>query len=307
MNLRTLTRNILLSGGDILPDGQILPVIYEVDFSLRHARRAFSLHRETAPLSGFQGFCLERGRLYIVTLWEFLVLDARDFTILLRVAHPRFNQLHHAMPYRSGYALANTKRDEILFLDKSGAIEHSIHLTLGPEGCIYGEANANPNQSDDRCHPNFLFSLTDGSLYATLLRADCAVNVHAPEQRFHTGALGHPHAGHIYGNQVYFVTTEGFVSIHHKGVVMPVACMDMGRNYQERTKIGIPKGLLIDDGMAIVVFDRYAPKNGLALPDDWRILPSRVSVFELCSGMLVDEIVIGEGCGQLFSVSWGRS
>ena len=161
----------------------------------------------------FTGTALSDGRLYACCHTEVVWFDDWPATEPAgRVSIPGFNDLHHAIPWGDGLAVANTGLETVDHVSLEGELLARWDLLDGFPDARAIDPDTEYRRLDDTkphlVHANHLF-VRDGDLWITQLRASRAVQVEGDGQVNFTAGM--PHDGRYIRDRLAFTTTNGHV------------------------------------------------------------------------------------------------
>jgi len=154
----------------------------------------------------FTGVARRAGGWLQCTRTEVLVMSA-VFQVQRVISHPLFHDVHHAIPWRGGVAVASTGIDAILLLSADGELRERYDLGDG-RWCGEMRTVAFKDTKPRAAHPNYLFDHR-GELWATCLERGAAVHLRSGAQW--TIPHGPPHDGVAHAGLVWFTTVDGWL------------------------------------------------------------------------------------------------
>lgn len=254
----------------------------------------------------FTGFCFSGGTLFVCSFGEIVVFeDWPPQRPSGRITHPGFNDLHHCLPWADALAVANTGLETVDLVSLEGRLMERHDLLAGELDARPIDARRDYRRAGDtkphRRHVNQLFVYRD-ELWATQLCQRDAIRVLDPSRRLELGSAM-PHDGRWVGDRLLFTATGGSLLFAHpmRGVeeVVDLAPLTPGLD-----QLGWCRGVCADPrapGRYFVAFTAlrrsrwrefgYWIRWGHALP------PSRVALYDLRRGRLIESWGLGEGTG----------
>lgn len=152
--------------------------------------------------------------LWQCTRTEVLTLAWGSWTPLATWSHPRMHDVHHALPYDGGLAVASTGLDLVLQLNERGELRAEHWLGHGDFQRRFGQLrDARTLRFDHhkphQAHPNHLL-VHDGALHTTCLQTRELRRV-TPSPRPVWTFDAPPHDGRWLGDAWWFTTVDGHV------------------------------------------------------------------------------------------------
>jgi hypothetical protein len=274
----------------------------------------FRADAESAIL--FKSATRVKDMLYVCTQTEVLTLSLPDFAVQNHISLPSFNDLHHVNVNSNGRLLvANTGLDLVQEIGSDGTL-HRFWPTTTP--CKYDPI---PVDVDFRkvlttkphaTHVNHVFHIGD-EIWATRFNQKDAISLDDPERKIDI-AVGNPHDGYVYGNSVYFTTTNGHLVIADSDTLEIRNRIDLNEISGKNRALGWCRGVhAIGENLVIVGFSRFRPtayqenlrwlKHVFAPSQSANPLPTRIACYDLEKRAMEWEIDLEEsGINALFSI-----
>jgi len=254
----------------------------------------------------------EDGKLMLCSPTQAYVFDFENKEIVKEYNSTIYNDLHHILPFRDGYLLANTGLDSVVKINQSGEVEEIISTN---ETAVWDKfrkdvdyrkvASTKPHTN----HPNFVIDI-DGEMWVTRFHNKDAVNVLDRSQKIDI-AVGKPHDGHVFGDYIYFTTINGFIVKADKITKEVVERYDLNAIDTRGKDLGWCRSLYVDGDIAYVGFTRLrqtAIESNLrwlkgTIDNSKDRLPARIAKYDLSRKTLIDEFEIPDGFTDLiFSI-----
>lgn len=236
------------------------------------------------------------GRVYVCTSTEAVVMeDPSRPRVVHTFSHPSFNDLHHIIPYRDGYAVANTGLELIQFFDAAGRLTDSIDVleTIGATRERRADLDYRmiPDTKPHLVHPNHLQE-HEGRLWCTrFMQKDC-VNLFNPDERIDIG-VGNPHDGFIRDGRMFFTTTNGHIVMADPVRRKVERVWNIAAMAGTRDLLGWCRGLEVVGDRAFVGFTSFRTTRAREFVT-WvrhqaRHLPTRIVCVDLSETYIADE------------------
>ena len=267
------------------------------------------------PATDLTAASLQGDELIVCSRTEVMIMQWPSLTLIKRIEHPWFNDLHHAIRINGHIYVAATGVDAILSFDSSGQLlsaEHAQALPLwhrrDPEVDYRQVASTKPHDS----HPNFVFEL-DGNIWVTRFEQRDAVNLSNQDDRIDIG-VERVHDGHVADGKIYFTSVNGCIIIADGATRKVEEVIDLNEIDDRGRPLGWCRGLAIVGNLAYVGFSklrstkieenlrwikrRFGENKQLA-----EALPARVGVYDLSTQRLLKEIILpDEEMNTIFSI-----
>jgi hypothetical protein len=278
------------AGALLLVDWDAKEIVRELTYVSPEERRAPEGHML------FVHGHLTAGRLVVPTSTEVLFVDLERWQVANAVSLPIFNDLHHAIVVDDSLYVCNTGLQAVHRMTLAGEVSETFSASDCPTWDVYDpSADYRRTSTKPHCvHPNYLF-VAAGAIWVTRFEQRDAAQIGNLQKRLPV-EVGNPHDGVPAGDLVYFTTTNGFVVCIDPATGDTVRRVDLNAVDSRNCQLGWCRGIEpIDSRRALVGFSSFRPtrwKNMAhwVLDDGKYTLPSRIALYDLEAGRLLDEM-----------------
>jgi hypothetical protein len=246
------------------------------------------------------------------TRTEVLELGWGSWELRHRWSHPLLHDVHHALPYADGVAVASTGLDAVLCFDAERRLVARHWLGEGDFEQRFGGVTDHRTLPFDhhkphQVHPNHLLTL-DGALYATCLQTRELRRV-TPDPAVIWRFSGPPHDGRWLQDAWWFTTVDGQIVALDATLTRPVLTIDLAALHEEAGLIGWCRGIeRVGDRLFVgMTMLRATPGRELVRRlvrgAHGRKLPTRVIELDLQARRIVRSHPVGnEAGGTLYAI-----
>jgi hypothetical protein len=204
--------------------------------------------------------CLDGSSAVICTTTDVMRVDLESGDVLAHCTHPKFNDLHHALPTTSGDLLVvSTGIDSVLRVSWSGELLQAWPMSDRAPSMLEDPhdyrlvLSTKPHQ----VHPNHVFVTDSGQIYATRFAQQDAICITDSLRPFLEPGIGNLHDGLTRDGEVWFTGTSGIVSAVDAQSGRPVRTFDISSMLKSDRPPGWCRGLaFLDDDTVAIGFSR---------------------------------------------------
>lgn len=255
------------------------------------------------PSIVFKTGSLHDGTLHLCTQTEVLCVDVPEFRIRRVVSLPSFNDVHHVRPRSSGTLLvANTGLDMVQEITDEGEVVREWTVADEPLWTRFSrdvDYRKVPSTKPHRSHPNFVMDTPYGLWVTRCKNRDLACLTDPDRPRIDFGLDQSVHDGTLRRGLHHFTSVEGWIHAVDVDAGRVVHRWDLREMSDRDVPLGWCRGLVfLSDSTVAVGFSRLRPtrweenvrrlKRWLGARG-WGTLPTRVGVFDLADGRLLEE------------------
>jgi hypothetical protein len=213
------------------------------------------------PAILFKSGTVERGRLYICTQTEILILRLPDLDRVGYLSLPIFNDLHHVRPSTTGTLLvADSGLDMVVEVSYEGTVLREWSTADEPLWTRFSkdvDYRKVRSTKPHRAHPNYVFMLGD-EIWATRFEQRDAISLTRPRRHIDI-QLERPHDGLVHEGRIFFTTVDGLVPIVDASTLRVEKVIDLNRMNDADTVSGWCRGILLDRDKLWVGYSRIRP------------------------------------------------
>ncbi len=264
----------------------------------------------------FKAGTIHDGQLHICTQTEIVSYSLPEMKLAGTVSHPWFNDMHHVTVNDQGnFLVANTGLDMVMEVSPSGEVLNDYPVL---DEDIWQRFDRNKDYrkvlttKPHLAHPNYVFEY-DGEIWASRLIQKDAVCVTAADRTIGP-MVSMVHDGNIAGDDIYFTSVNGHVSIADLATGKVKSVYDLRTISKSDKTLGWCRGLhILDQDRVLVGFSRLRPskfkenlgwvKHRMGLHDNAGRMATRVACYDLKRSVLEWEVDLEPGgLNAVFSI-----
>lgn len=269
-----VTGKLLISGACLRPDGYALgegkyydqAKLVVLDLETGEFRERLSKtdggdnYPSRHPNLQFTAGALDGDVLWQPTDTEILQYQLPDLTLVQRISHPCFHNIHSVQVFDDQLAVTSTGLDNVVLVDKhTGNIDRILNTEgkdpwhrFDPEVDYRLVHSTRPHDS----HPNFVFQL-DGRMWVTRCTQEDAVCLEDVTQRIDITNSGNisVHDGLWWGENLVFTRVDGLLVLCDPGSKSVIETRDPFAAHRNRPR-GWCRGLHIDGDLFYIGYSR---------------------------------------------------
>lgn len=264
----------------------------------------------------FKAGTIHDGKFHICTQTEIVSYSLPEMKLSSVVSHPWFNDMHHVtVNERGNFLVANTGLDMVAEVSPDGealreypVLDEDIWERFDRDRDYRKVLTTKPHLA----HPNYVFEY-DGEIWASRLIQKDAVCVTAAGRTIGP-MVSMVHDGNIEGDDIYFTSVNGHVSIAELATGNVKSVYDLSALSNSDKTLGWCRGLhVLDRDRVLVGFSRLRPskfkenlswvKHRMGLHDNAGRMPTRVACYNLTDSVLEWEVDLEpDGMNAVFSI-----
>ena len=248
--------------------------------------------------------------LYVSSRTEVIIMDLEALKIKNKITSPSFHDLHHAMRIGQQIYVANTGLEIIQCFTLNGEELKQINLTSIPTWKRFDRSvdyRMVESTKPHKVHVNYIFERYPGELWATCMIPKEAICI-SGRKKFIKINEGYIHDGHVYGDNIFFTTTNGYLLGYNRKTLKKTFKYNIFTKYADEKggNLGWCRGLGINDGRAFVGFSalRFTKNKEYLkmLLKKNNTLKTRILEVELQNGKIVGEYILPYKNSTVFSI-----
>ncbi len=258
------------------------------------------------------------GQLVTCSSTEVLIYDFPSMSLVRRISHPCFNDIHHVNVGPDGRMyVANTGLDMAVELSPEGAIlrqwcvleDKDVWYRFSPDVDYRKVVTTKPHDAQ----PNYVF-LLDDEVWSTRAKQRDAVCLTTPGRRFQVSEECPVHDGIVRDDAIWFTQVNGRIVIVDRESLQVRELVNLASMMSGLRKPGWCRGIsVLDDDHVLVGFTRMRPtkwQNNVSwIKSRWNNLrylyrtPARICLFNLKDRRCEWEIPLQDfGLTTIFSI-----